>query len=139
MYIEQLPGCCGVAEIHSLGDSDLGKSAMEDFWNCVRDDYADIAVKKEKVLEGISYLFIFNGVVNKGEKYCQKFAEYIKRNKLGSVVCNEETTLNPNHEDHEIRCYIWVVNWKNLIKWAEKNSLSPLGEESAYDDDYNIW
>lgn len=49
----------------------------------------------------------------------QSFAKFIEDNKLG-VLSKSTIRINPN-SSNRIRCWIWSVNFPNLINWYKKN------------------
>jgi hypothetical protein len=52
--------------------------------------------------------------------YGRKFAAFIKKNKLGSLVETEQHELNPNSGYH-VKVFVWGVDHSALAKWYEKN------------------
>jgi hypothetical protein len=102
MYIGYL-ACCGIVEIAGLSEYDTPEDAFKDFarqlTRCRLFRYA-----------------IFSEASRKG--YGSKFATFIKRNKLGSVVCTD-WNINPNSE-HTLKGWLWTVDRDAVRDWKPK-------------------
>ena len=54
-----------------------------------------------------------------GYEYGDIFAQYLRKNHLGKVHGNQ-IGYNPNSQ-HNIRVWMWQVNWDELKSWYNKN------------------
>lgn len=130
MHIRDM-SCCIYGEICSLSEQESAEDAMETFCKiCSSTGYGGGrwnrgAVKDKQVNDHFPF-YVFSGV---GEgnmyddefpRYAQKFAAYIKKQKLGTVA-----TLKPRynvtyHSDHLSQVFIWAPNVDALNRWWEK-------------------
>jgi hypothetical protein len=111
---------CAVAEISGLVRyRDCPDRAMRDFYLQSKFEHAVI--------------MIFNGVVRNtvgtgdrddewcnGCQYCQQFAAYILRHKLGEVKEGVEVENRNYHTGHFIRIYTWSPDYQALEKWYKE-------------------
>lgn len=134
MYTEQNNACCAVEDIHNLADSASAESAMRDF---VQEhisasggyySYYNRCTTPSELEVEIPGHVIFTEVVGfqtaagkkrvrrayepKTNGYGKKFAAYIKRHKLGSVVASAVTKNHVNHPDHLVKVYVWTPDIK---------------------------
>ena len=67
---------------------------------------------------------MFSGVQK--EQYAQRFAAFLKREKLGKVV-KGHAAYNPNHPERvgkkggKLLVYLWTIDHDALKKWAQKH------------------
>ena len=111
-------GCCGVREI-------IGISEGDDVSEQVKDIIEDLDSRD------IPLLIFTATVVEGGDEvsYGQDLADYIKENKLGSVV-KSRSKLNPS-SGNWIRAYIWSVNGKGVRAYAKKHDITLPCEDSC--------
>jgi len=99
-------GCCGVREISGLSRHRTAKAAMR---NVCRIRYHDSA--------GSAFL-VFTGLARC--RYGQRFCDFIKDNKLGSVVGVPRAKRNPN-SGNPLKVWVWTVKDRELRAWYRKS------------------
>jgi len=106
--------CCAVQEISDLSYHKTAKEAMKTF--CDEVGYFH--------QQRPAAFYIFTAVVRQPRSkptYGQRFAELIRRNKLGEL---RESVARPNrlnHPNHLVKVWIWAPNERNLWKWDRRN------------------
>lgn len=55
-----------------------------------------------------------------GYEYGHKFADLIRKEKLGSLVCTEKHELNPNSGQY-VKVWVWGIDHTALQAWYKKN------------------
>lgn len=55
------------------------------------------------------------------QDYGQKFADLIRKEKLGPVVASKVDRMNPNHQGHLCRAWIWSPRRDKLKAWYAAN------------------
>jgi len=105
----QLTGttCCGLEEIEGLSDEKTPRAAMLNFCN----DFFDGETPSK-----IAFV-LFTGVTR--ERYGQRFCEYIRRNRVGTVI-QTRSRINPN-SCHKIKAWIWSINLPALERWNKRH------------------
>ena|SRR3990167_9141073 len=101
--------CCGLLEIDGLSHYNNSKEAMLDVCH-------ELELKYNSK-PNCAFL-LFTGVVK--DEYGQKFAEYIRKHKLGTVKAGGES-YNPN-STHIINAWLWKVDGQRLKQWYVKNN-----------------
>lgn len=99
--------CCGLKEIDGLSGYDNPKEAMLDLCKIMREDH--------DLPPNFAYI-LFTGVIKDG--YGQRFTNFIRRNKLGSVRAGKQTR-NPN-SSNVINAWLWQINIEGLNRWYSK-------------------
>ena len=94
--------CCGIKEIDGLSRTKYPAEAMYSLlYNC----------------EGFRYI-IFSQAGAKA-KYGERFANFIYRHKLGSIVSTRGVYKNPN-SGNILKAWIWTVDTKACNEWFEE-------------------
>lgn len=70
--------------------------------------------------------YVFSGPTNGGNHgktdYVTPFAQFIRDNKLGELVCPKEPVENKKHHPGRLgTVYVWVPNRDAVLKWAKDN------------------
>ena len=114
--------CCAVGELYDLSDYNSPMSAMKAFCHFYGDYHGDP--------DDPGAFIIFTGVVrftsdsdNYGDDttYGPKFASFIRKHRLGSVVSTKPVRNRNNEPDHYVKVWVWAPNYKELKKWWTKN------------------
>lgn len=124
--------CCAVEEIDGLANWDDPKDAMTDL--CERmlkdaDGYDERVYRNKQsgpndlIVPGFITFTAVVGYTDKAEKhtYGPKFAAFIKRHNLGTVVESPVRVNRMNHPTHKVKVYVWATSLDGLTKWWVKN------------------
>ena len=106
--------CCGVRELHGVSDTPPIELLQE---TC--QELYDYYSYKYNELNGNFAFIVFSDTVHRGRHNGRRFAGYIRRYKLGTVV-ESPIRVNPN-TGHKLRVWTWAVDWKAMKKWWEKH------------------
>ena len=109
MYIRDC-ACCGVKEIANLREYHTTKEAMQDF--CRHN-------LRWGKLATCRHVFFTQATGDNNEKYGNRFAAFILKHNLGSVV-RTKGDVNPNSGNYLIM-WVWTVNWKATKNWWKEN------------------
>ena len=120
--------CCAMNQIDNLSGHRTAKDAMLDFCERVTDDEDD-GWDETPTFSSLAAFYVFSGEVKRtdgtkvplGGKYGPNFADFIKRNKLGSVVCTEAHPNRVNHPKHIVKIWVWHPDLKRLMAWRKKH------------------
>ncbi len=118
---------CTVSEIHGIKYLDT-KVAMEQFCdsqlingNTYR--HGEKSIYKAAICS--HYLFSAGILAGEGKKnYGEKFADFIRKNDLGTLIETEAVTNDAWHPDHAGKVWVWTPNYTKLLAWYTKNCRS---------------
>lgn len=118
--------CCGIAELDGISESNRSpqntlQSLFEDMWGdcgCWECD-EDCGGKSNEYEEQCAFI-IFSDTERTKFKYGLDLAEFIKKNKLGTVG-KTRAKINPN-SNNKIIMWTWSINLKAFAKWGLKNN-----------------
>lgn len=122
--------CCAVKEIANLSDHASPEDAMESFCRNEVDGYNGESTSPSD-LQTPSAFYTFTGVIgHRGGRgggvnpyyqanftYGPRFADYIRRHKLGAVTSSVARVNRLNHPTHLIRVWMWAPSERNLKRW----------------------
>lgn len=115
MYVGTDISCCGIREIEELRSCRTAAAAMKAFVEKTSPEksYYDGGVEMRR--DKFRYA-IFSGT--KRSLYVDRFAAYIRDNKLGEVV---ETGWNRNpNSNNLLKACIWTIDWNALKEWSKE-------------------
>lgn len=69
---------------------------------------------------GLYSHYVFSGPVASG--YAQKFAKFLKDEKLGKLLESEAVANNKYHRDRLGNVYVWIPDEKAVLAWWDKNT-----------------
>jgi len=121
MTIRQL-SCCGLRELSGLQGPDSPRMKMKEFirTSCPRSGRYDFRSGRYSYVGSLRFSHvIFSEARDGAGDYGERFAAFIRRNKLGDVVASLRR-VNPN-SGNQVKCWVWTLNKPNLMAWANKN------------------
>jgi hypothetical protein len=116
--LEGAPFCCGIREIDGLSGHRTPEAVLKDLRGRFHEDH--------------KWRHAVFSQAGKRSTYGKRFAAYITKEKLGTVV-ETETKVNPNSKN-PLKAFIWTIDWDAMRKWlAARKKLN----QEAWDDAEN--
>lgn len=110
MEIEETQSCCGIGEMRGLYLDPVNSL---------------LAVSREANRNGEKFnLYLFTDRVS--YKNGSNLASYILKNKLGTIV---ESPARMGQVGHQVKGWIWSVDWKALDKWYKQSRHLEIDDE----------
>jgi len=118
--------CCGLRELHGLewASGSGPVHAMTEFIHVACPKRQEYKWRNGKyMMQYLSRLYFSHVVFSEARDgnggYGERFAAYIKKNKLGDVVASQRR-VNPN-SGNQVKLWVWTLNKQALVKWAAAN------------------
>jgi hypothetical protein len=116
MEVHTYIDCCGIREISGLSYSRGPKLAMKSFCQI----YPKTSNKNSLYpTDGSKFRYAVFSQIN-NMKYGEKFAAYIRDNKLGDVVETTGKHMNPN-SGNVLKVFVWTVDHEAVKLWMKGN------------------
>ena len=118
MQVVQM-GCCAFNEIRGLSQHRTPATAMKEFCRQA------LGTPFGRTKPGAFYLFTAVIASKAGDglvgTYGDRFAAFIKKNKLGAVIPTMDRFNRRNVPGHLIRGWVWAPSEKAIREWWKKN------------------
>jgi hypothetical protein len=123
--------CCAIEEIHRLSDHPKSEDALRKILATMIGCYPPNSTL-EVYYRSIPAFLWFSGVIECKEgrlpviggtnfTYGPNFAEFLRKNKLGTVTSGPSQWNRVNHPNHKVKMWVWQPDPKRVVAWWKEN------------------